>query len=311
VCATKKKSGTGAIRGGAADCARTARLLPNFFVIGAGQSGTTSLHRYLYLHPEVHVSLLKEPNFFCRAEDGPWPFGRIADRAEYEELFAAKAPLRGDCSPSYSQHPLRSGVPDRIAELAPDARHIYLVRDPIERIRAHYVHDVSSVGETRSLPEALGDLSSTKNPFVVGSSYATQLSCYLDSFTADRILVVDSADLLRRRAETLRSIFSFLGVDPDFTSPGFEEELNVGSTKHAYSDRYAGLRDSRLGDAWRRRVPAAMRRPLSGAARRASAPKVERPKLSAELRDAVAERLGPEAERLREMTGQRFESWSV
>jgi hypothetical protein len=285
-------------------------LLPNFFVIGAGQSGTTSLHRYLYLHPEVHVPLLKEPNFFCRAEDGPWPFGRIADRAEYEELFAAKEQLRGDCSPSYSQHPLRAGVPDRIAELVPDARHIYLVRDPIERIRAHYVHDVSSVGETRSLPEALGDLSDPRNPFLVGSSYAWQLQRYRDCFPDDRILVVDSAELLRNRAETLRSIFSFLGVDPDFSSSGFEEELNVGSTKHAYSDHYTGLRDSRLGDAWRR-VPAALRRPLSGAARRASAPPVERPKLSPELRGALAERLGPEAERLREMTGERFESWSV
>ena len=285
-------------------------MLPNFFVIGAGQSGTTSLHRYLYLHPEVHVSLLKEPNFFCRAEDGPWPFGRIADRAEYEELFAAKEPLRGDCSPSYSQHPLRAGVPDRIAELVPDARHIYLVRDPIERIRAHYVHDVSSVGETRSLPEALGDLADRHNPFLVRSSYAWQLQRYLDHFADDRILVVDSADLLRSRAETLRATFSFLGVDPDFTSPGFDEELNVGSTKHAYSDRYAGLRDSRLGNAWRR-VPAGLRRPLSGAARRASAPKVERPKLSPALRSALAERLGPEAARLREMTGKRFDSWSV
>ena len=285
-------------------------MLPNFFVIGAGQSGTTSLHRYLYLHPEVHVSLLKEPNFFCRAEDGPWPFGRIADRAEYEELYATGEPLRGDCSPSYSQHPLRSGVPERIALLVPDARHVYLVRDPIERILAHYVHDVSSVGETRSLPEALGDLGEPRNPFVVGSSYATQLERYRGSFPDSAILVVDSTDLLVKRVATLRRIFSFLGVDPSFESPGFDEELNVGSTKRAYSPRYAGVRDSMLGDAWRH-LPSALRRPLSAVARRASAPKVERPQPDPQLRAALVERLGPEAQRLREMTGERFESWSV
>lgn len=287
-----------------------ARLLPNFFVIGAGQSGTTSLHRYLYLHPEIHVPVLKEPNFFCRAEDGPWPFGRIGERSEYEGLFSATEPMRGDCSPSYSQHPLRAGVPERIAELVPDARHVYLVRDPIERILAHYVHDVSSVGETRTLPEALADLDDHMNPYVVGSSYATQLQRYRDCFAAERILVVDSAELRSRRREALSGIFAFLGVDPAFESRGFEEELNVGSYKRAHSPRYARLRDSALGDAWRR-LPAGVRGPFSRLARGATAPPVERPKLDGELRAALAERLTPEAERLREMTGKRLASWSV
>ncbi len=285
-------------------------MLPNFFVIGAGQSGTTSLHRYLYLHPEVHVPVLKEPNFFCREEDGPWPFGRIGNRSEYERLLAASEPLRGDCSPSYSQHPLRPGVPERIAALIPDARHVYLVRDPIERIAAHYVHDVSSVGEERPLDEALGDLDDPMNPYVVGSSYATQLEAYREHFPAEAVLVIDSGDLRDCRRDALREIFAFLGVDPDFDSPGFEEELNVGSYKRAHSPRYARLRDSALGDAWRR-LPPSVRRPLSGAARRATAPPVERPRIGGELRERLAERLKPEAERLRETTGQRFESWSV
>jgi hypothetical protein len=285
-------------------------LLPNFFVIGAGQSGTTSLHRYLYLHPQVHVPVLKEPNFFCREEDGPWPFGRVKERSEYESLYDTRLPARGDCSPSYSQDPLRPGVPERIASLIPDARHIYLVRDPIERIVAHYVHDVSSVGEERSFADALADLDDPRNPYIVGSSYAHQLDCYREHFAENRILVVDSADLKSDRAEALRRIFGFLGVDESFTSPGFDEELNVGSTKRAHNSRYAGARDSRIGDAWRR-LPASVRNPLSGAARRASAPPVKRPKPGEKLREAMALRLAPDMERLRAMTGQAFETWSV
>jgi len=285
-------------------------VLPNFFVIGAGQSGTTSLHHYLGLHPEVHVSDPKEPNFFCREEDGPWPFGRIGDRARYEALFETDARLRGDISPSYSQHPLRPGVPERIHELVPEARFIYLVRDPIERIVAHYVHDVSSLGERRPLPEALGDPSHPLNPYVAGSSYASQAERYTQTFPADRLLVVDSDELRRHRGPALREVFAFLGADPSFTSPGFDEELNVGSDKRAYSRRYARLRDSRLGDIWRR-LPAAAREPLSGLARRATAPAVERPALDPTLRERLAARLRPEAERLRRLTGQRFESWSV
>ena len=257
------------------------------------------------------MPLLKEPNYFCAEEDGPWPFGRIAERSEYEELFAANEPLRGDCSPSYSQDPLRAGVPGRIAELIPEARHIYLVRDPIERIRAHYVHDVSSVGEERPLPELLADLDDPMNPYVVGSSYATQLERYREHFPAERILVVDSAELHENRGRALSEIFGFLGVDPDFSDPGFNEELNVGSTKREYASFYAQARDSGLGRAWRRLMPERMRRPVSGAVRRASAPPVERPQIRGALRDAVALKLKPEAERLREMTGKKFESWSV
>ena len=265
-------------------------LLPNFFVIGAGQSGTTSLLRYLCLHPQVHVPVLKEPNFFCREEDGPWPFGRVKERSEYESLYDTRLPLRGDCSPSYSQDPLRPGVPERIV--------------------AHYVHDVSSVGEERSFADALADLDDPLNPYVVGSSYAHQLAVYREHFPEDRILVVDSADLKANREEALRRIFGFLGADESFTSPGFDEELNVGSTKRAHNPSYARARDSRLGEAWRR-LPGRVRSPLSGAARRASAPPVKRPKPGEKLRDAMAARLGPEVQRLREMTGQSFETWSV
>jgi hypothetical protein len=201
-------------------------------------------------------------------------------------------------------------VPDRIHELVPEASLIYLVRDPLERILAHYVHEVSSLGERRPLPEALGDLGDPLNPYLIGSSYASQVERYIETFPADRLLVVDSHELRRHRAAALREVFAFLGADPSFTSPGFDQELNVGSDKRAHSRRYARLRDSRLGDMWRR-LPAAAREPVSALARRATAPAVERPALDAALRERLAARLRPEAERLRALTGQRFESWSV
>ena len=42
--------------------------LPNFFVIGAVKSGTTALHRFLSLHPEVYMSPIKEPNYFSQSD---------------------------------------------------------------------------------------------------------------------------------------------------------------------------------------------------------------------------------------------------
>ena len=71
--------------------------LPNFIVIGASRSGTTSLHHYLGQHPEIHMSPVKSPNFFVAGDAQPaWETAVlramarqwITDRDEYEQLFA-------------------------------------------------------------------------------------------------------------------------------------------------------------------------------------------------------------------------------
>ena len=109
--------------------------MPNLFIIGAAKCGTTSLHCYLDLHPEISMSRIKEPRFFACPE-GPREERAITDRNRYLALFEAGKKIRGEASPAYSQHPAVSGVPGRIAMESPDAKFIYLVRDPIERIES-------------------------------------------------------------------------------------------------------------------------------------------------------------------------------
>jgi hypothetical protein len=43
---------------------RRPEMLPNFLIIGAMKAGTTSLHSYLTTHPEIYMSIKKEPNYF-------------------------------------------------------------------------------------------------------------------------------------------------------------------------------------------------------------------------------------------------------
>jgi hypothetical protein len=38
---------------------------PNFFIAGAPRSGTTALFYFLKQHPEIYMSGLKEPYYFC------------------------------------------------------------------------------------------------------------------------------------------------------------------------------------------------------------------------------------------------------
>jgi hypothetical protein len=287
-------------------------VLPNFFVIGAANSGTTSLYHYLGLHAQIHVSATKEPAYFCRELDGPWRLGRVATRAEYEALFESAAPMRGDCTPAYSQHPWRSGVPERIHELIPTARFIYLVRDPVERVLAQVQH-AQAAGQEQPNPlrVVLGEIDDPlRNRYLIPSLYATQVQRYHDVFPSERMLVVDSADLKSARATTLRRIFRFLGVDEVVASADFSAELNRGEAKRLPSRRYARLRESSLGRAWRR-LPGRVRVPVGRRVMRGFTAPAERPNLEDDLRLALGDIFRPEAERLRALTGLSFASWSL
>jgi hypothetical protein len=102
-------------------------LLPNLIVIGAMKAGTTSLHAYLSLHPEIFMSANKEPRFFT--EEWNWHKGL----EWYEAQFPERVTIRGESTPDYTKLPEIRNVPERIHSLIPDVRLIYLVRDPIDR----------------------------------------------------------------------------------------------------------------------------------------------------------------------------------
>jgi hypothetical protein len=112
-------------------------VLPNFLIVGAGRSGTTSLYEYLRQHPQVFMSRVKEPNYF--AFEGEIPHGpgaawlratSVRTREAYEALFAEAGSARaiGEASARY----LRSeGAPERIHALLPDARLVGILRNPV------------------------------------------------------------------------------------------------------------------------------------------------------------------------------------
>lgn len=228
---------------------------PTFLIIGAMKGGTTSLHSYLGEHPQIQMTAIKETNFFSGPPAGnPYMGGeeRIAGLPEYEALFDPTVEVRGEASPSYTMYPRRPGVPERIRELVPEAKFLYLVRDPIDRLVSHYLHSLSFDGEERPLREALEDFSDPECPFTCPGFYAAQLERYLAQFPAERMLVIDQADLRDRRAATLSEIFAFLEVDRGFVSPRFEEERNAGRDLRGYSGAYVALKRlrSHVSPAW-------------------------------------------------------------
>ncbi len=275
-------------------------MLPNLVVIGARKAGTTSLYHYLSQHPDVWMAREKELDFFVAERN--WRRGR----GWYERFFPVDTAVRGEASPAYASLPRFRGVPERMAALVPGARIVYLVRDPIERLLSHYAMDVAIGRERGTLREVVR---AEGREFVAEGRYWTQLEPYLERFPAERILVLDFADLRDRREETMRRLFGFLGVDEAFTSPRFAEVHMARPQRRRRRPAAFAVRTlSRgLGKArayrLRRRTPAVVRRALTR--------RLELPALDPADRARLAALYAEEVARLRQLTGLALASWSV
>jgi hypothetical protein len=298
-------------------------VLPNAILIGAERCGTTSLHNYLGRHPEIVMSRTKELRFFADRPDlesGP-PLSAGVDRAIvaglagawnrgigwYRTQFDPSAPIRGESSPIYS-NPWFGYCAERIAGQLPGAKLIFCVRDPVDRAVSHYRLLRAWGQDPRPIDDAL---SAPDGIYRSGSRYARRLDPYLEAFGMDRILVVDSAELDRRRRETLRAVYRFLGVEEAFWTEDLERRWHL-SERQSGAAWYA-IRRLRRIPGWQRVTSLPPKRALWPIERLTgrSSPRRARPELAPEVRERLAASLSEDAERLRAITGRAFPSWSI
>lgn len=277
--------------------------LPNVVVVGATKAGTTSMHQYLGQHPDIGVPAEKEMRFFTDPDCRDW-------LGTYQACFPAGTAYRLESTPFYTKSPVFPGVVDRMAELVPDARVIYLVRDPLERIVAEYAEQMQWWAATRSLEEELADPDEPGNWLVASSRYATQLREYLRRFDRDQIMVIDQADLAADAVHVLGRVLDFLDLPPLAQGAAQLSLHNTREDKKSYPPWVRAL--------WRgpvvrtlRRLPEGWRSHLSTLAWQRLRTAVRVPELGE--REALALRgvLGPEVAALRELTGQEYATWTL
>jgi hypothetical protein len=279
----------------------TAGVLPNLIIIGAQKCGTTSLHHYLGLHPEIGMSRQKELHYFSGRHN--WSRGE----AWYRSWFDPAKSVRGETSPGYTNSPTIPGVPERMHGVVPDARLIFLVRDPVERTLSHYRHMVAERKEERSWLEVLAD---PDEQYSRRSFYHYQLEQYLPFYDMGRILVVQQEALLNDRARTLAEVFAWLGVDSSFSSLQFRYRRHRSVRKRRLTN--LGVRVSRtapmsriasMDDPKRWMLEDVIYWPVSRA--------VPRPHMDASVLQELRARFHDDAQRLRRLTGLALEGWSV
>lgn len=195
-------------------------MKPNFLVIGAMKSATTSLCELLGDHPEVFICKPKEPEFFCKdtVYKRGWKW--------YESLFSSalhKIAI-GEGTASYTKRLVFPQTAIRIAHDIPDAKLIYIVRHPLERIESHWTHTIlSGVNPNLRFCDALRQF-----PYYIDTSlYSHQISAYREYFSDDRILVLFFEDFKASPNKVLEQCFRFLGVDPTFQPSNPEKPRNV------------------------------------------------------------------------------------
>jgi len=127
-------------------------MLPNFIIISAMNSGTTSLYNYLKAHPEINPSRPKEPSFFIQ--------DRFSTKglAWYKSIFKGLGRYTFEASANYSKRHLFPGVPKRMHQVLPEVKLIYLLRDPIERAKSHYMWGRVHGLEVRQFSTVIKDL---------------------------------------------------------------------------------------------------------------------------------------------------------
>lgn len=203
--------------------------LPNFIVIGAAKAGTTALYWYLSEHPEIHMSSLKETNYFAYGldDDGQLLYGdpelhrfRVRSLCAYEDLFADAGDARaiGEASPIYLECPQAAS---RIQRLIPEARIVCGLRNPVERAYSDYLMYLRSRGRGFDAQRELTASSLWALPdshWMRISRYHEALSRYFDAFPQDHIHIFLFDDLKAGSEAVIQGIYRFLEVDPAFKS---------------------------------------------------------------------------------------------
>ena len=239
--------------------------LPDFLIIGAGKSGTTSLDNYLKQHPDVYMSPVKEPDFFAYDRIDLSTLDKdalahyhtsITKIEDYIPLFKGAKPNQvvGETSNTYL---VIDGTAETIKDYIPDVKLIAILRQPTERLYSRYLH----LAREEELPsenfEDVLDRDSiwwVRNDLVKEGFYYKNLSRYFDIFPKENIKVYLNEDLKKDSNALMDDLFHFIGVNPLESINDSVKYNKSGFIKNKFYDRTLG-HNSVIKQALRKMMP--------------------------------------------------------
>jgi hypothetical protein len=311
-------------------------IYPDFLVIGAPRSGTTSLYSYLNQHPQIQMSSQKEAGFFHFAGEAP-DFDRMAisygpdllaesrvrykraerlsilDAERYGQLWTPDSMVtaRGEATPTYLFDPEAASV---IRRHVPNSKLIVMLRNPADRAYSEYLQALRlGLEQHRDFEDALAaepvdvdDYWWGARRYVRSGLYAKNLTRYLDTWPRERIRIYFNDQFEADTPSLVRDCFQFLGVDENVA-------VDV-STRHkagfvpAQSLLVAAAQsDGVIKRSMRKVLPWSVRRRLYH--RIVSRSKAEPPPFSDRARSSLITHFSEDISRLQALTGRDLRVW--
>ncbi|WP_174614760.1 sulfotransferase family protein [Virgibacillus ihumii] len=200
---------------------------PNFFIAGISKSGTTSLHNYLDMHPDIFMSKFKEPQFFIN-EILEFPHNGPGDRTEedivnteeeYENLFkgVTDEKIIGESSSDYLYYEESAS---KIKAYSNDAKIVLMLRNPVDRAYSAYTHLTRDGRETKSFEYALNmEEERIRNNYgcmwhlKAMSLYYKKVKHFIDEFGKDNVKVIIFEEFKNNSSKVLNEICDFLNIE--------------------------------------------------------------------------------------------------
>lgn len=197
---------------------------PNFFIVGAAKSGTTTLYDWLSYHPEVFMPTLKEPHYFCYDEIKNHYYYKapiVGEWGEYIRLFeeaSCKHKAVGEATVHYLSSTVAAA---NIKEAIPHAKIVIMLREPISRAYSHYLMDrYRLAGMDYSFDDVLfnqfdSGVLKYRDEYLKLGNYACQVKRYLDTFGEKSVFIGLFDDMKKNPSEFMRKIYDFLEIHSD------------------------------------------------------------------------------------------------
>ncbi|PSF39487.1 sulfotransferase [Aphanothece hegewaldii CCALA 016] len=223
---------------------------PDFVIIGAAKCGTTSLYKYIGLHPQVLLPHKKEIDFFNKNYSFgiDWYLSHFPGISDYKDFYT------GEASPNYLES---FETPLRISQCFPQIKLIVLLRNPVERTISWYFHMINRGAKKRDLESIINSAieqisncsefqlhSPNTNQFprhIGGSLYVFHLQHWLSFFDQSQLLILKSEDLYSKPQEIMDEVFNFLGL-ANYENSRYPI-CNVGSYKPIAQEVIKSLED--------------------------------------------------------------------
>lgn len=211
--------------------------LPEFIIIGAMKSATSTLHNQLSAQPGIFMSTPKEPNFF--SDDKVYSQGL----SWYSGLFndADAEDICGESSTHYTKLPDYPQTIQRLKAAIPQPKLIYVMRHPIDRLISHYMHQWSEGVISCDINQAID-----RYPELIDySCYGIQITPYLEAFGREAVLPLYFDDLKKRKDKVLNRVGVFIGLNKPLPWVDDFEQDNVSTQRIRRFYGYRLLIDSK------------------------------------------------------------------